>query len=322
MNHLRFFFAVVAGLLLASTVTAQTTPHTLSDGTVVPFPNLTITGSTVDWSVAYDATRGVYRYTYAINAPGTNLAPIHAVKIDITGSISLPQTDSSLQENITRHPARQPATTIPVGLTVPDLTWSADVSSGGNAFFHSRKEAHDVQPGSSRGGFVIESKLPPGVRNVQIIPSDQAWFRIGDQLPNTGAEFTDPPDVRTFIITTTTVAPAEVPDAALYDGGGQQPAEVNKFLRYATPLDNRIKVPANSTQLVIVYYGKTINPATFAATQDGVDITSRFHPAPGGADAVRIAVGTSTTKVHLSVDGTKSSGGKGTDSDTLTFLPQ
>jgi hypothetical protein len=37
---------------------------------------------------------------------------------------------------------------------------------------------------------------------------------------------------------------------------------------------------------------------------------------------VKIQVGTSTTKLHLSVDGTKASGGKGTDSDTLTFLPQ
>jgi hypothetical protein len=37
---------------------------------------------------------------------------------------------------------------------------------------------------------------------------------------------------------------------------------------------------------------------------------------------VKIGIGTTTTKLHLSVDGTKSSGGKATDSDTLTFLPQ
>lgn len=108
----------------------------------------------------------------------------------------------------------------------------------------------------------------------------------------------------------------------MYNGGGQQPAEVNAFLRYAAPHDNRLKVAANSKQWLIVYYGRTINPAGFAADQDGVDISARFHPAPGGADAVQIGVGSTATKVHLSVSGTKASGGTGTDSDTFTFLPQ
>src|SRR5206468_8655316 len=115
-------------------------------------------------SISYDASRGVYRYTYTINAPVSNLAPIDGVKIDISGTTARTQTDPSLQENVTRHPARQAATTIPVGLTVPDPAWTADVTSGGNAFFHPRKSAYIVQAGSSKSGFVVESKLPPGVR--------------------------------------------------------------------------------------------------------------------------------------------------------------
>ncbi len=322
MKNTRLLLAVLSCALFASTAAAQSTSHTMTDGTVVRFPDLTITGSTLDWSVAYDSTRGVYRYMYTINAPAANLTPIHDIMIDLSGTTARPQRDSTLQENITRHPEREPATTIPVGLTVPDSTWSADVSAGGEAFFHARKEAYDVQPGSSKTGLIVESRLPPGIRNVEIAPSEQAWFRIADQLPDNGAEFIEPPDLRTFITKMTTVGPAEIADAALYDGGGQQPAEVNKFLRYAAPLHNRVKVPASSTQIVVVYYGRTIDPASFAATLDGVDITSRFHPLPGGADAVKIAIGTTTTKLHLSVDGTKASGGKATDSDTLTFLPQ
>jgi len=310
--------------LTAVGVSAQTTRYTLSDGTTVDLPDLTITGSTLDCTVTYDAARGVFRYAYTLAAPGTNRVPVQAFKIDISGTTTRPQTDSALTENIVRAPAIQPATTIPVGITVPDPShWRAGLSRGGMVFASARKSLMAVAPGAAASGFVLESRLPPGVRKAEISPSRQPWLDIINATPETGAEFVEPhPDEQKFAITTTVIGPAEVNDAALYSGGGQQPAEVNKFLRYAAPLDNRNKVPASSTYTVIVYYGITINPATFAATLDGANISSRFHPVPGGADVVNIAIGTSTTKLHLSVDGTKASGGKGTDSDTLTFLPQ
>ncbi len=322
MKTHQLLITLFACMLLVAPLCAQSTAHKMTDGTVVQFPDLTITGSTLGWSVIYDAARGVYRYTYIVNAPVTNLAPIEAVQIDVSGTTLRPQTDPSLQENIVRRAQLQPATTIPVGITVSDPQWRGGVGAGGRAFFSARKVIYALPPNSSKSGFVIESKLPPGIRSVEITPSDKAWFDIADQLPDNGAEFEQLLDVHGFSIKTITVGPAEISDTALYDGGGQQPAEVNKFLRYAAPLDNRVKVPANSTYTVIVYYGKTIQPATFSATLDGVDITSRFHPIPGGADAVSVAIGASTTKLHMSVDGTKSSGGKSTDSDTLTFLPQ
>ena len=321
---MRSYANALALLLFTVSAVAQTTPHRMSDGTIVQVPDLTITGSMLDCTVTYDATRAVYRYVYAVKAPATNLAPVESFKIDVSGTTARPQVGPDLQENIVRRTiAPQPATTIPVGLTVADpAQWNAGVSAGGNTFFSSRDDAYDVAPNSTKTGFVIESKLPPGVRTAEISPSDAAWDAVADSLPDNGAEFEDPLDARKFSIKTTVAAPAELADTALYDGGGQQPAEVNKFLRYAAPTDNRIKVPSNSTYTVIVYYGLTITPATFTATLDGVDITSRFHALPGGADVVKIAIGTSTAKLHLSVDGTKASGGKGTDSDTLTFLPQ
>ncbi|HWJ41598.1 MAG TPA: hypothetical protein VNT29_10700 [Candidatus Limnocylindrales bacterium] len=322
MKPLQTLCVVLA--LIAVGVSAQTTRYTLSDGTSVDLPDLTITGSSLDCTVSYDATRGVFRYAYTLSAPATNRVPVQAFKIDVSGTTTRPQTDLVLAENIVRAPAIQPATTIPVGITIPDPGhWRAGLSRSGMVFASARKSLMAVAPGASAGGFVLESRLTPGVRKAEISPSRQPWLDIMNAMPETGAEFVEPhPDEQKFAITTTTIAPIDIADSALYNGGGQQPAEVNKFLRYAAPLDNRNKVSANSTYTVIVYYGTTINTATFAATLDGADITSRFHPVPGGADVVKIAIGTSTTKLHLSVDGTKSSGGKGTDSDTLTFLPQ
>jgi hypothetical protein len=322
MTRLRLVMIFVA--LSAWGAAAQTTRYTLTDGTTADLPDLIITGSTLDCAVTHDVARAVYRYAYTLTAPVTNRVPMQAFKIELSGTTARTQTDPALAENVVRTPAIQPATTIPVGITVPDRShWRAGLSRGGMFFVSARKSLMAVAPGASLGGFVLESRLPPGVRKAVISPSRQPWLDIMNATPENGAEFVEPhPDEQKFAISTTTIGPAELSDAALYDGGGQQPAEVNKFLRYAAPLDNRNKVPANSAYAVIVYYSRTINPATFAATLDGVNITSRFHPVPGAADVVKIAIGTSTTKLHLSVDGTKSSGGKATDSDTLTFLPQ
>jgi hypothetical protein len=61
---------------IASGADAQSKRHILSNGAVVEFGPLTITGSTVEATVTYDAARGVYRYAYTIHAPSTNKAPI------------------------------------------------------------------------------------------------------------------------------------------------------------------------------------------------------------------------------------------------------
>ncbi len=324
MKRLRLLPSLLAAALVTATVNAQSTSYPLADGTSVQLPDLTITGSTLSCDLTYDASRGVYRYNYTINAALTNLAPIQEVKIDLSGKVARPQIDPTLAENIHRWSMLQPATTIPVGITVQDLTqWgTSSVAAGGRAYFRSAKPIYALQPGGSKGGFVLESRQGPGIRRAWISPSIHSWWEALKTLPHSDAEFVTPLSEGTFAIETTTVGPADLMDVDLFDGGGQQPAEVNKFLRYAAPQQSRSKVPANSTYTVIVYYGKTILPSTFSAALDRTDITSRFHPVPGGADAITISVGTSTTKLLLSVDGMKSSGGKGMDSDTLTFLPQ
>ena len=314
----------LAASLVAGSLFAQTTSYPLTDGTSIQLPDLTITGSTLTAAVSYDASRAVYRYTYTINAPSTNLAPVDSVKIDLSTTVSRPQLDAGLSENIRRWSVLQPLTTIPVGVTSPDLSqWAnCSVAADGWAYFSASKTVYALAPGSSKSGFVLESRQAPGIRNALIIPSMHPWWQALKNAPQSDAEFVTPLSDAIFTVQTTTFGPVDATDAQLFDGGGQQPAEVNKFLRYAAPQQTRTKVAANSVQPVIVYYGTTIVPSTFSASLDGVDITSRFHPVPGGADAITINIGTSTSKLHLTVTGAKASGGTGTDSDTLTFLPQ
>jgi len=292
--------------------------------TKLQYPPLTLTGSSLSSKVTYDPGTQIYRYEYTVTAAGANKASISEFTIDLAGIVSRPQLDPSLPNNIQREETVvgtfQPATTVPVGITVPNTGWYGSMSVKGEVTFGGLYPATRVAPGTSVGGFVLQSKQPPGPRTATLMPSVELWDRLPD--PPEGVEY-EPATSDTYAITLSTIGPIDPSDANLYSGGGQQPAEVNKFLRYAQPLDNRVKVAAGITSYtVIVYYGQTIIPSTFSATLNGVDITAQFHQVPASAEAVTITIGPGTTKLHLSVDGTKSSSGKATDSDTLTFLPQ
>jgi len=321
---MRYFRIVgLAVLLLPVALHAQTT-HTVHPASgAVPFeiqlPPLTITGTTLDVNVTFDSARQVYRYHYTIKAPSENKAPIRAAQIDISGRTARTQIDPSLQENVVRLGQDQPATTIPVGITVPS-GWRGGVGQGGDAFFSASPSAV-ILPGSSVGGFVIESKLPPGVRVLEIKPSISLWRSILGPLPE--GELEPAADQRIYHVKTTTIAPSDPDLSQLFNGGGQSPAEVNPFLRYVTPTATRTSLAAGTTSTwVVVAYGTTTNPATFTASLNGADVTSRFQPVPGAVQAVPITLQPGSNKLQLSIEGQTSSGRTARDTDTLTFLVQ
>jgi len=291
---------------------------------VIELPSLSIEGSTIEGTVTYDSARGVYRYEYAIRAAQSNKAPMIGFQIDISGRVSRPQLDPDLQNNVTRAESSgkqlQPNTTIPVGIVVPDpASTRAGVGQPGWVYFGSRRGVWDVLAGQSKGGFVLESKQPPGIRSAWLRPSELRWVEITMSSP-ADVEF-DPDSAGVYEVKTTTVGPSDPDEAALFLGGGQSPANVNPFLRYTAPTDSRTKLPAGTVSYVVnVFYGTTIDPATFVATLNGVDVRARFHPRPGTAELVQIELQPGSTKLQISVEGRTSSGRNARDTDTLTFL--
>lgn len=291
---------------------------------VVELPPLSIGGTALDTTVTFDSARGVYRYQYMVTAPATNKASVSAFRIDITGRIVRPQLDPDLQNNIARDEGRrapwQPATTIPVGITVPSpATNKGGVSALGWAYFRNKAGA-EIARGTASTGYVLESKQPPGIRNAVIEPSLAPWLSItlSGYPPNT--EFS-PDNADVYTVKTTAIGPLDYDASTLYSGGGQSPAEVNPFLRYALPTDNRIHLPVGTaTYGVLVVYGSTTIPRTFKATLNGTDVTALFKPMVGVGQSVKIPLVGGTTKLQLSVEGITSSGRQARDSDTLTFL--
>ena len=88
-----------------------------------------------------------------------------------------------------------------------------------------------------------------------------------------------------------------------YDGGGQRPRDVNKFLSYMRPSERQTTLPAGTTNyIMIISYGDSIIPATFNAELNGMDITSLFNPAPGGTEAVTLNLSQGRNTLVLSVD--------------------
>lgn len=108
-----------------------------------------------------------------------------------------------------------------------------------------------------------------------------------------------------------------------YDGGGQRPADVNRFLRYSSPVEARTSLPAGTTSARVgLSYGATIDPVTFSATLNGTDVRHLFSPQAGGSQTVKVPLTAGSNTLQLSVQGLTDSGRVATDSDRLVFLVQ
>lgn len=106
-----------------------------------------------------------------------------------------------------------------------------------------------------------------------------------------------------------------------FQGGGQRD-EVDGFLSYVTPTAHQTGLPAGTfSTKVTVLYGTSVIPSTFQAVLEGTDVTSWFHPVPGGREAISIRPVTGRNVLKLSVRGSVGAR-SASDQDQLVFLVQ
>ena len=107
----------------------------------------------------------------------------------------------------------------------------------------------------------------------------------------------------------------------LFDGKGQNPDEVNLFLGYEQPTQAQTVLPAGTASYTVhIYYGKTVQPATFSAQLNKEDITAKFAPAAFTDEEVAIPLQPGKNVLVLSIEGQKASGKSATDTDRLVFV--
>ncbi|HXH40308.1 MAG TPA: hypothetical protein VNN08_16890, partial [Thermoanaerobaculia bacterium] len=125
--------------------------------------------------------------------------------------------------------------------------------------------------------------------------------------------------VQTYVVHFDHTNAANVAFTGGFDGGGQRPKDVNKFLTYANPSSSSTTLPAGTTTYpLIIFYSTEMLPATFNATLNGVDITSQFAPAPGTMQIVSLSLPSGRNVLKLSTDGQLPSR-VATDSDRLVL---
>ena len=105
-----------------------------------------------------------------------------------------------------------------------------------------------------------------------------------------------------------------------FDGGGQRPRDVNKFLTYGAPTESRVDLPAGTTSYsILVFYGSTTIPSSFSAELNRTDITYLFNPIPGGINNVEIPLVSGRNVLKLSMEGNLPKR-TARDTDRLVFI--
>jgi hypothetical protein len=88
-----------------------------------------------------------------------------------------------------------------------------------------------------------------------------------------------------------------------FDGGGQRPRDVNKFLTYANPSQTSTTLPAGTANFPLIFYASNIQPASFTADLNGVNVSAQFHPVAGTSETANLPLAPGRNVLKLSVDG-------------------
>ena len=240
-----------------------------------------------------------------------------AVLVRLDSNASTPSADIS----IAKSDAPDPVT------TWSNLTYTLSIRNGGpdaashvtvndplpsSTLFVSASTTQGSCSGSSAVSCSLGTLANGGTATVTIVVTPTAE----GQIMNTASVAADQIDPDSSNNTSTATTTDNLPP--LYSAKGQR-ADVNDFLRFAAPTQSTTDLPAGTTSdNVIIYYGSTINPATFAATLGGAPF-SGFTPAPGTSQRVTIPLVRGRNVLLLTVDGVRSDGRTATERDRLTF---
>jgi len=131
---------------------------------------------------------------------------------------------------------------------------------------------------------------------------------------------TEPGLVHQYTVTFAKSNGATTRVAGAFDGGGQRPRDVNRFLTYLNISASQTTVGAASSGFhLAVMYGSETTASSFEATLNGANVTSLFHPTPAGAENVALPLQRGRNVIILAINGIVVNR-TATDRDRLVFI--
>lgn len=279
-------------------------PNTGSGQANVDVLNPNLSGFKVDASAGWSVNGG-YEYSYVLtNGPGSTGALL-VFQLDVskpfTAGPNLPNSGAGRIFNLGTSPDVPP-----VGLIVPAL-WNGTVTPVGGATWGidarlatGQLDITQMAPGKVSPSMGLRSYDPPGLRSFSATP---VWHADEPGVVVEGEE--------DIVFHGTTFGP--VPKT--YEEWVQ-----TALMKYRSPTESVTSLAAGAKAIVIVSFRSNILPATFKATWNKEDVTSRFVPAPGEFAAVELTPRSGRNVLVISVSGTKpTGGGTTTQTDRLTW---
>lgn len=284
---------------------------------VVPYERGDRVNVTVDASVTFDSSTGLYTYSYQVTSDPTSEQEVWFLALQF-GGVVMPEI---------LNVSSPPGWSFDVHSDLPMGSWGAteigpippDFVDDGNVL----PSPFQIKPGQTLGGFSFQSHDPPG---------DALFFAEGfTKVPQAAGDVEElllaseeVLDFRDATFSGSTVGPKTLEGEEAYLGGSR-PA-VDGFLVFLNIADGDTRQAPVGIVVKFSFSGEIVDRSTFHAVLNGVNVTSSFESSnpPGDLTAV-FALGSSplkqgrnvlTTMVEGIVPGTNRTA---TDRDRLTF---
>lgn len=248
--------------------------------------------------------------TVATGGQAGDLSSIWIVADDIS-PVELLVTDHQGRRTGFDPSSEEPLREIPNSAYFAEYIESPDGSGGMGS-----KQMEIRQPMS--GDYVLRvTSAADGLYNLSIYCQDSGggpFIDDFDKAPiSTGA-------VHSFILEFDKTSSEKCTVTGGFDGGGEQPTDVNRLLSYVNITKAKTRLPpgADSTDLFIIY-GDAVIAESFTAKLNGQDISGLFTPVAGGHEIVKISLQAGENVLVLEVMGAVTRN-DATDTDRLVFV--
>lgn len=222
---------------------------------------------TVNPTVTYDSTAGLYTYTYTLTNSASSVQPAWLFALQLNGAATSSTSPTGWSSVVHDDEPLISWAATDVG-TLP-----ADYVDTGNI----PPSPFVIAPGAALGGFQLVSPDPPGTVTF-FAQGDTLLTQVGTDLDDLPQEGQEVPPLTADSFSGSTSGPVALDSSQIFLGG-RRPA-VDSFLVFLNLATGDTKTAPVGIVIQFGINGETVDTTTFSATLNGTDVTTLFAPGP------------------------------------------